>query len=242
MGGGGRRVGRAPDSSYVLFEGLLSARQLASAREYVGSAAVQSALDEGILFNEKSSEEEEEENKAPNNRQSVGSKRKRSASQRLSRIAWLEREEDESSPKVPEWLHARMRHAAKLTHAALGEKLCPVGVDVSGRWTPRYEPLQYTEYGPGAHYASWHTDSEPNSDDPEDARAVTVVLLLSDPEAYTGGKFQVRSKTMRATEVKLRAGDAIGFPSQLLEHRVTKCHSGLRQTIVCWATRPYGLE
>lgn len=244
-----RRVGRANDSSYVIIEGVLSQRQLANARLCVGSDEVQAALDEGILFDEKSEDEAEGEPGQENagNGQAAalpkaGAKRKRVTSQRKSRIAWLERDDDDKSPRVPEWLHARLRLAAKATHARLGDKLCPIGVDSTGRWTPRYEPLQYAEYGPGAHYASWHTDAELNSDDPEDARAVTVVLLLSDTSAFTGGRFQVRSKGVRAHEVKLRAGDAIGFPSQRLEHRVTKCASGLRQTLVCWATRPSGLQ
>ena len=30
--------------------------------------------------------------------------------------------------------------------------------------------------GPGSHYASWHTDSELDSDDVEDTRGVTVVV------------------------------------------------------------------
>jgi hypothetical protein len=242
-----RRVGRANDSSYVVIEGVLSERQLASARAYVGSDEVQAALNEGILFDEKSEDEADDEQgqeNAGNGRAppKARGKRKRATRQRKSRIAWLERADDDESPRVPEWLHARLRLAAKATHARLGDKLCPIGVDSTGRWTPRYEPLQYAEYGPGAHYASWHTDAERNSDDPEDARGVTVVLLLSDKSAFTGGRFQVRSESTKAHEVKLRAGDAIGFPSQRLEHRVSKIASGLRQSLVCWATRPSGVQ
>lgn len=93
--------------------------------------------------------------------------------------------------QVPEWLHARLRDAARTTHAVYGERFCPVGVDSADRWTPRYEPVQYTEYGVGAHYAGWHTDAELDSTDTEDARAVTVVVLLSDTDAFDGGQFQV---------------------------------------------------
>jgi hypothetical protein len=154
-----RRVGRAGDDSFVLFEGLLSERQLANARTYVRSDEVQAALDEGILFDEK---DEDVGSDVENGPPQGSKKRKRNQSQRKSRIAWLERTRDgdgdddqpNTSPLVPEWLHARLRLAAKETHAKLGETLCPIGFDSAGRWTPRYEPIQYAEYGPGSHYAS----------------------------------------------------------------------------------------
>ena len=109
-------------------------------------------------------------------------------------------------------------------------------MDCNGRWTPRYEPLQYAEYGPGGHYGSWHTDAELGDEDPEDARCVTVVLLLSDTADYTGGHLEVKlgGEHGKPSRVPLRAGDAIGFPARRLWHRVTKCKSGLRQSIVFW--------
>ena len=51
--------------------------------------------------------------------------------------------------------------------------------------------------------------------------------------ANKGGKFQVRVNG-KASEVALQPGDAIGFPAKRLEHRVTRCQAGLRQSIVCW--------
>jgi predicted 2-oxoglutarate/Fe(II)-dependent dioxygenase YbiX len=77
--------------------------------------------------------------------------------------------------------------------------------------------------------------------DPEDLRSVTIVVLLSDPSAYTGAHFEARfdGHSGRATRVPLpRAGDAIGFPSKYLWHRVTKCTSGMRESLVFWAKRP----
>lgn len=211
-----RRVGRAHDASYVLFEGLLGERQLRNARAFAASDAVQAQLSEGILFDEKTAANgyasEEEENEAQNEGGTSAAppakKQKRNVAERRSRIAWLEREaaEGEASPVIPPWLHAQLRSAARTAHRLLGDKLCPIGVDALGRWTPRYEPVQYTEYGPGewlsrgvggwvggcscvcgraespsprgpgSHYASWHTDSELDSDDVEDTRGVTVVV------------------------------------------------------------------
>ncbi|EOD15886.1 hypothetical protein EMIHUDRAFT_119187 [Emiliania huxleyi CCMP1516] len=256
-----RRVGRAHDASYVLFEGLLGERQLRNARAFAASDAVQAQLSEGILFDEKTAANgyasEEEENEAQNEGGTSAAppakKQKRNVAERRSRIAWLEREaaEGEASPVIPPWLHAQLRSAARTAHRLLGDKLCPIGVDALGRWTPRYEPVQYTEYGPGerlsrgvgSHYASWHTDSELDSDDVEDTRGVTVVVLLSDGAAFGGGKFQTRARggapQDRAPQtIELKAGDAIGFPAARLEHRVTKVTRGLRQSLVFWANRP----
>ena len=224
-----RRVGRGP-SSYLHFDSLLSERQLAAARKFVTSAPVQSKLSSGFLFNEENRDQPNVERKQGHDRD------------RQSRIVWLERSADEDDaeapPPLPGWLHGLLRKAAKVTHARFGDSVCPVGIDSNGRWTPRYEPVQYTEYGMGAHYAGWHTDAELDSDDVEDARAVTVVVLLSDTDAFEGGKFQARVGGARATSVPLRAGDAIAFPAKRLEHRVTKVTAGLRQSLVFWVTRP----
>jgi predicted 2-oxoglutarate/Fe(II)-dependent dioxygenase YbiX len=83
-----------------------------------------------------------------------------------------------------------------------------------------------------------------DSEDTEDLRAVTIVVLLADDGAFDGGDFQVRSgggrpgvKPGKPRSVPLRAGDAIGFPSQRLEHRVLPVTRGLRQSIVFWAKR-----
>ena len=148
---------------------------------------------------------------------------------------WRRNDGGADEPPLPGWLDRRLRLAARATHQELGEKLCPVGHDKANRWRPRYEPVQYAEYGVGAHYQNWHTDAELDSNDPEDARAITIVMLLR--RANKGGKFQVRVNG-KASEVALQPGDAIGFPAKRLEHRVTRCQAGLRQSIVCWVKHP----
>ena len=62
------------------------------------------------------------------------------------------------------------------------------------------------------------------------------MLLLSDVTDYTGGHFEVKlgGERGKSSRVALRAGDAVGFPARRLWHRVTKCNSGLRQSIVFW--------
>ena len=154
-----KRVGRG-SSSYVHFEGLLSPAQVERARRFAASPPVQQALSDAELFD------------------GPGASR-----DRRSRVAWLDRAGHESDRETalatyPGWLHNRLRDCARDTHRRLGDKWCPVGRDLLGQWTPRYEPLQYAEYGPGGHYGSWHTDAELGDADPEDARCVTVVLLL----------------------------------------------------------------
>lgn len=241
-----RRVGRGGES-YVHIESLLTARQLAAAQAYVRSAEVQRALSDGILYHEDGANDENGGggNGSSGRGETVAEAKKRqraAARERQSAIAWLERcseNDDGRSPEAPGWLHSRLRAAARATHSVYGERFCPVGVDTAGRWTPRYEPVQYTEYGVGAHYAGWHTDAELDSEDTEDARAVTVVVLLSDTEAFAGGAFQVRVRGKVST-VPLRAGDAVCFPAKRLEHRVTKVRQGLRQSLVFWVTKPGG--
>jgi hypothetical protein len=69
---------------------------------------------------------------------------------------------------------------------------------------------------------------------------VTVVLLLSEPDVdFSGGSFECKvGVDGKKIKLKLKAGDAIGFPARHLEHRVNKTITGLRRSIVFWATRP----
>uniref|UniRef100_A0A7S4C221 Fe2OG dioxygenase domain-containing protein n=1 Tax=Chrysotila carterae TaxID=13221 RepID=A0A7S4C221_CHRCT len=223
------RVGNGAQS-YLYFHAVLSGRQLLKAREFAASEAVQLALGQGKLFDESREAE---------------TRFAQHARSRQSRIAWLERTAElgltDGAATVPAWLHATLRRAAKEAHARFGDVHCPVGYDAAGRWTPRYEPIQYSEYVAGCHYASWHTDAEAHSHDDEDTRAITIVLLLSDRSAFAGGELQVRLGGAAApTSVGLRAGDAIAFPAKWLSHRVTEVSAGLRQSLVFWVNRPGG--
>lgn len=74
--------------------------------------------------------------------------------------------------------------------------------------------------------------------DPEDTRAVTIVVLLAAPGVdFEGGHFEVEVGGKKS-RVGLQAGDAIGFPAKRLYHRVTKITSGLRRSMVFWVSRP----
>ena len=85
-----RRVdGDGKNCAYVLLPNVLSARQLAAARAFVASSEVQASLSEG----ERVTDHEQAND----------------ATDRRSRITWLERrpgEEADAPPKIPDWLHA----------------------------------------------------------------------------------------------------------------------------------------
>ena len=211
-----RRVGDGA-RSYLQFDGLLSPPQQRALQRFVASQAVQRSL------------------------YSPGTTQGASVRQRKSRIALFGRPSSCLAPEVPAWLDRKLRDACRATHAVIGNEACPLGIDSCGRWTPRFEPVQYAEYREGGHYRAWHTDADADERVLEDLRCVTVVLMLSDTEAYEGGHLEVRlGSGAKATRVPLRAGDAVGFPSKHLWHRVAECKSGLRQTLVYWARRPGG--
>eukprot|EP00966_Prymnesium_polylepis_P225491 5216176-Prymnesium_polylepis.1 len=146
-----KREGSRGNSSYVRLPGLLAGRQLAAARAFFASDEVQGTMDDSDLFDHEANAD------------------------RSSRHAWIERHDEDGGPSIPPWLHAKLRAAAKAGHAVYGDRVAKVGVDKNGRWTPRFESLQYTEYPVGAHYRGWHTDAEEPETDPEDARCLTVV-------------------------------------------------------------------
>ena len=211
-----RREGRG-NSSYVHMPGVLTSKQLAAARAFFASDEVQNTMDEGDLFDHESN------------------------THRSSRVAWIERHDGDGGPSIPPWLHAKLRGAAKAAHSVYGNRVTKIGISKNGTWTPRFEPLQYAEYAEGAHYRGWHTDAEEPEVDPEDSRCLTVVLLLSDRSAYSGGHFEAKLDGKggqgTATKVPIEAGDAIVFLSKHLWHRVTKCNGGLRQSLVFWVRR-----
>ena len=214
------RVGRGR-CSYLRFDGLLTRKQVLCLQQFVASADVQRST-----YVQQST--------------SDGS----STRDRDSRIALLGRPGGQPPPEIPAWLDGRMRAACREAHSVYGDDVCPLGIDSRGRWTPRFEPVQYSEYAAGGHYAAWHTDAHPSDEhDEADLRCVTCVLMVSDEAAYSGGRLEVRlGGGRKASQVALRAGDAVVFPAKHLRHRVAKCKSGLRQTLVYWARRPGGVR
>jgi PKHD-type hydroxylase len=97
------------------------------------------------------------------------------------------------------------------------------------------EPLQYTTYygreEEGGHY-TWHCDH--GRDAP---RKLSIVLQLSDPTEYEGGNLEILSDIGKILTVDKKKGFLAMFPS-FRTHRVTPVTSGIRKSLVVWATGP----
>jgi len=100
------------------------------------------------------------------------------------------------------------------------------------------DQIQYTDYeGKGAHY-KWHCDTNHSVIVPNTVRKLSISLLLSDPNDYEGGEFQILNAdnhTMKTFKPEL--GQAIIFPSYLV-HRVRPLKSGRRVSLVGWYGGP----
>jgi PKHD-type hydroxylase len=117
------------------------------------------------------------------------------------------------------------------------------------------ESMQYTVYGPGKFY-SWHRDDSlseksmfvaPNgtgqrlditSNDSHDmCRKLSFSLLLSDPDEYEGGQFQMMGYNNKMYEVPQEKGLLVIFDSTTL-HRVRPVKKGTRKSLVGWVVGP----
>lgn len=93
--------------------------------------------------------------------------------------------------------------------------------------------VQIARYAKGGHY-DWHIDSTKPS--PERLqRKLSVSILLSDPETYTGGDLVLdRTATLRPTK---KQGSIIVFPS-CVYHKVEPVTRGERYSAVSWMSGP----
>lgn len=101
------------------------------------------------------------------------------------------------------------------------------GFDVSG-----FTDLQFTEYHAtedGTY--GWHEDNTWTKDTPFD-RKLSLVVQLSDPDSYTGGKLELANDPLPEGTFR-NQGDVIVFPS-FNRHRVTPVKLGVRYSLVTW--------
>lgn len=98
------------------------------------------------------------------------------------------------------------------------------------------EDMQFTVYegSKDGHY-TWHVDAGPQGNG-SPPRKFSLVLQLSSPEDYEGGELQVLTSAEPVTVEKKR-GLIAAFPGYVL-HRVTPVTSGIRKTLVVWASGP----
>lgn len=139
------------------------------------------------------------------------------SSVRITRLAWIE-------------------HNAET--AKFYERLSQLVMQLNNRFykfdLTGLENLQYTVYdgSEGGHY-DWHIDFGRHNHKP---RKISLSIQLSEASAYEGCdlNFQIDSKVETAPR---KRGTVIAFPSFFM-HRVTPIQSGVRKSLVLWATGP----
>ena len=120
------------------------------------------------------------------------------------------------------------------------------------------ESMQYTVYSPGEYYG-WHNDQGISSyykpvsqgnrghgeqlfqdfvnKNCEQVRKLSFSLLLSDPETYEGGNFQLLDEAGKSYYAPRQRGIIVIFDSRT-QHRVKKVTKGVRKSLVGWACGP----
>jgi PKHD-type hydroxylase len=104
-----------------------------------------------------------------------------------------------------------------------------------------FDRFQYTVYNqPGSHY-TYHSDmafGPVTATELKPPRKLSFSLILSDPSEYSGGLFEIASNDIKEPHVIAQPrGRIIAFPSYMT-HRVTPVITGVRKSIVVWATGP----
>ena len=92
------------------------------------------------------------------------------------------------------------------------------------------EPAQFTEYPPGGFY-DWHTDNDISGIKEPPVRKISMTLLLSPENQFTGGGLELVAEGKSPTNLK--QGNAIFFAS-FIRHRVKPVQTGVRQSLVMW--------
>ena len=96
------------------------------------------------------------------------------------------------------------------------------------------EQAQFTEYPKGGFY-DWHMDSDVNCQYEPPVRKISMTILLSPPNEFTGGDLEFMTEGNKPPN--LIQGQAIFFCS-IIRHRVSKVKKGRRQSLVMWFGGP----
>ena len=126
------------------------------------------------------------------------------------------------------WISGMMKHFVEVANNSF------FNYDLT-QWTSR---IQYTVYDESKSHYSWHSDIiEPNFSS-NLVRKLSISLLLSDPDEYEGGEFQIMHMgDNKMTTMKPPMGTAIIF-SSTTRHRVRPIKSGKRISLVGWYGGP----
>lgn len=134
---------------------------------------------------------------------------------RDSEIMWIQH--DESA----DWLFQKFGHLVSC-----------VNTDHFMYEINHFDAFQYTVYDKNGHY-DWHIDMSTESYNFE--RKISASILLSDPDEYEGGEFNIIPNGMvdNPIVIKPNKGDVIFFASWM-PHKVSPVTSGVRKSLVCW--------
>lgn len=144
---------------------------------------------------------------------------------RNSTVRWIQRWEDPWT----RWIFDRVALLTLEANQAFG-------LELSDYPKLNFPSFQFTEYDSKEeqHY-DWHEDMTWLSKTPVE-RKVSVVIQLTDPSKYEGGKLETE-RDNPAEGVFRDQGDLILFPSHL-RHRVTPVTKGTRHSLVTWINGP----
>jgi len=109
-----------------------------------------------------------------------------------------------------------------------------------------FQAIQFGEYKDGGFYG-WHQD-QTSIDPSNEIRKLSLSLILSDPDTFSGGELQFYSGdrpmadmgaiTAEQVTNDIKAqGSVICFDSRDW-HRVTPVTKGVRHSVVCWCVGP----
>ena len=147
---------------------------------------------------------------------------------RKSKIAWFERHGHDS-------LHNLFDRLNLITEKVNEDFY---NFDLNG-----YTSIQYTSYhgeekGEYGYHIDMHTGSKMEDDHLKysETRKLSIVLFMSDPKSYEGGKFTMKLSDDEF-EIEQKRGRIIFFPSFFL-HKVHPVTKGVRKSIVTWVEGP----
>jgi PKHD-type hydroxylase len=139
------------------------------------------------------------------------------SSYRRSQVRWLPKDDRFM------WLYDELAYMALTANEQMWK------FDVNGM----YEDIQFTEYyGNEKGFYDWHVDIGESTA----MRKISLVVMLSDPNDYEGGRLQFKTSQLER-DVPHELGTVILFPPYFL-HRVSPVIGGLRRTLVLWVSGP----
>ena len=108
------------------------------------------------------------------------------------------------------------------------------GIDIINKFGIQYTTYHSTDKG----CYNWHTDNDWLREGYYD-RKISVVIQLTDPSDYEGGKFEFdNAGEIFSPEGFEKKGSIIVFPS-FMKHRVTEVTKGTRNSLVSWIEGPH---